>query len=129
MTYLSYEEFDNFKIGEVDVIEFDKFINKACDVIDSVTNFYYQHNNLENDISFRKIQFKKAIAAQVKYFSDLGGSSIEEIQSAQSVTIGRTSISKGSNSHSKQEKQSLTSEDALMYLKSTGLLYTGIGVI
>lgn len=129
MDYLTYKEYMAIEPEYLDEEKFDKLINKASDVIDNLTSYYYQYNNLEDDIEFRKNQFKKAIAAQVEYFNNLGGTTVEEIQSAESITIGRTSISKGGRADSKQEKQSIVSEDALMYLKPTGLLYRGIGVI
>lgn len=130
MPYLTYDEYKDFGFTEIEENEFNKLIKKASDVLDSVTRFFYKQNVLEDDVEFRKKQFKKALAAQIEYFHDTGVTSSHELNEPGSVTIGRTTVSKSSrNSSEANEKQnSLVSEDVLMYLRGTGLLYRGIGV-
>lgn len=130
MPYLTYNEYTELGFEEMEQSEFEKLLKRASGVLDSVTRYFYRHNDLETDIDFRKEQFKKALAAQVEYFHDMGADSSHELNEPGSVTIGRTTMSKSSrNSSEANEKQnSLVSEDVLMHLRGTGLLYRGIGV-
>lgn len=130
MPYLTYAEYEDlgFRIGEG---EFDIVINKASDVLDYITNNFYQFNDLENDVKFRKIRFKKALAAQVNYFNDLGATTAHELKEYGNVTMGRTTLSKSSSRTGDKEEKSnkLISKDVYIYLSGTGLLYKGIGGI
>lgn len=130
MPYLTYDEYKSFGFSEIEETEFNKLVKKAGDVLDSVTGFFYKQNVLEDDIEFRKEQFKKAVAAQVEYFQDMGATNTHGLNEPGSITIGRTTVSKGNrNSSGANEKQnSIVSEDVYMYLRGTGLLYKGIGV-
>lgn len=126
MPYLTYEEYSELGFSELDETEFDKLIKKAGDVIDGITRFFYQFNDIEEDVEFRRSQFKKAIAAQVKYFNDVGVTSSHELNNPLNVQIGRTQVGMGVNNQ--RVANSLVSSDAVMYLRSTGLLYRGMGV-
>src|SRR5699024_5100284 len=130
MPYLTYDEYKDLGFNEIDNKEFNKLVKKAGDAVDSITRYFYQFNDLEDDIEFRRNQFKKAVAAQIEYFNDLGATSTHEMKEYGSVTIGRTTVSKGSrnSSASNESDNSLVSDDAIMYLKETGLLYKGLGV-
>lgn len=126
MSYLTYDEYKGFGFSEIEETEFNKLVKKASDVLDSVTRFFYKQSVLEDDIDLRKEQFKKAVAAQVEYFYDLGATSTHEINNPLSVQIGRTEMSVGERNQRKTNN--ILSEDAIMYLRGTGLLYRGIGV-
>lgn len=131
MTYITYVEYNDFAFTEIEEIEFDKLIKKAGDVIDSVTRHFYQFNNIEDDVEFRRTQFKKAVGAQIEYFKAVGSTNYEEINSApQTFQAGRTAVSNTSrfSAGGKNEKKSLAAEDALMYLSDTGLLFRGVDV-
>lgn len=131
MSYLTYEEYNEFGFAKLEQDKFDELIKKAGDVIDSVTRHFYQFNNIDDDVEFRRKQFKKAVGAQVEYFNTVGSTNYEEINSApQTFQAGRTAVSNTSrfNASGKNERKSLASEDALMYLSETGLLYRGIDV-
>lgn len=129
MSYLTYNEYINLGFTEIEEQEFNRLIKKASSVLDSVTRFFYQTNDINNDIEFRASQFKKALAAQIEFFHEVGATTTEGINDPGSVSIGRTSISTGSKS-SKQEgsKKSIISDDVYLFLQGTGLLYKGIGV-
>ncbi|MEK3890245.1 hypothetical protein [Bacillus sp. FSL K6-3431] len=131
MPYLTYEEYENITLSDMDVVEFDKLLPRASGVIDNVTRNFYQFNDLETDNPFRKRKFKSALAFQIEYFHDVGAVTSEGINSPQSVTIGRTSVSSGSRGSVQQQESTnkLVSQDALLFLEGTGLLYRGIGVI
>jgi len=130
MAYLTQEEYKDLGFNEIDNTEFNKLVKKAGDVIDGVTRFFYQFNDLEDDVKFRRNQFKKAVAAQIEYFNAVGATNTHEMKEYGSVTIGRTTVSKGSrnSSTSDESDNSLVSDDAIMYLRETGLLYRGLGV-
>lgn len=127
MPYLTYEEYNEMGFVEIEQTEFERLLKRASDVINNVTRYFYRQNDLETDISFRKEQFKKAVAVQIEYFHDMGATSSHEINSPISVQIGRTQISSGVANQKKTN--TIVSDDALMYLQSIGLLYRGIGVI
>lgn len=130
MPYLTYAEYKDFGFTEIEENEFNRLLPKASDAVDSVTRYFYKFNNLDDDVSFRQEQFKKAVACQVEYFHDMGATSTHAIQEAGSVTIGRTTMSQGGrNSTGQQKEQSIVSADVIRYLSPTGLLYRGIGVM
>src|SRR5690625_4942052 len=131
MPYLTYEEYKGFGYEEIEQNEFNKLLPRASDILDFVTRNFYHFNDLEKDIEFRRMKFKKAIAAQIAYFNDIGGTMSHEMTDFNHVQIGRTSMSKGgrqSSTSSSDDKNSVVSEDVYIILSGTGLLYRGIGV-
>lgn len=127
MPYLTYEEYNQLGFADMEEAEFNKLLPKASDVIDSITRYFYRHNDLGSDVSFRKEQFKKAVACQIEYFHDMGATSSHEINSPLTVNIGRTEIMTGEANQKKTN--TLISPDVYMYLRDTGILYRGIGVV
>jgi len=131
MPYLTYEEYQNIGFSDITADDFPKLERKASDVLDSVTRDFYQLNDLDSDFPLRRDKFKKAIAAQIDYFYDMGATSSHGIQEPATVQIGRTTLSnsaKGSTSTQGTEN-SIVSKDVFMYLRNTGLLYRGIEVV
>src|SRR5690606_18301046 len=129
MAYLTYQEYIDLGFPEIEESEFNKLLPRASDVIDSVTRSFYKFNDMDSDVPFRREQFKKAVAAQIQYFYDIGGTSSHELEVAETVTIGRTTVSSTRSSSSNETKKSSTiSDDALMYLRDAGFLYSGVGV-
>lgn len=126
MPYLTYAEYQDLGFSEMDETEFGKLVKKASDVIDGITRFFYQFNDIEDDVEFRRNQFKKAVAAQIEYFNDVGATSSHEINNPLTVQIGRTQVSTGAANQKKTN--TIVAEDVYMYLSGTGLLYRGIGV-
>lgn len=129
MPYLTYQEYKGFGFEEIEEPEFNRLIKKASDVVDSVTRFFYKHNDIESDVSWRREQFKKAVAAQIEYFHETGATTSYGVNEPSTVTIGRTSMSAGSRNSQEAPQNDLVSKDVYMYLEPTGLLYRGIGVI
>ncbi len=127
MPYLTYAEYKDFGFSEIDETEFNRLIKKAGDAVDGISRFFYQFNDIEDDVEFRRTQFKKAVAAQVEYFHDIGATSSHEINNPLSVQIGRTQVSTGANNQKKLN--SIISDDSVRYLRGTGLLYRGLGVM
>lgn len=129
MPYLTYEEYNQLGFADMEEAEFNKLLPKASDVLDSVTRFFYRENDLESDVPIRKEQFKKAVAAQVEYFHETGATTSYGMNEPSTVTIGRTTLSVGSKSSQIAPSNDLISKDVYLYLKETGLLYRGIGVV
>ena|SRR5699024_3137151 len=130
MHYLTYDEYMDLDFTEIEKMEFDRLLKRASDVLDNVTRYFYRKNVLENDVDFRKEQFKKAVAAQIEYFHEMGATNTHGLNEPGTVTIGRTTVSKGTRNSSQHEQQnSIVSDDVYMYLEGTGLLYRGIGVV
>lgn len=124
MAYLTYEEYTALAITPVSATDFPQLLAKASDVLDSVTRAFYQFNDMALDVPFRRDHFKKAVVAQIDYFSDMGGTSSHELNSPLSVTIGRTQMSSGESNQKKLN--TIVSDDVYMLLRHTGLLYRGL---
>src|SRR5690606_38103991 len=101
MAYLKYQEYIDLGFPVIGEAEFNKLLPKASDAIDGVTRSFYKFNDLNSDVPFRREQYKKAVAAQIQYFHDMGGTSSHELNEAQTVTIGRTTVTT-SNRNSSQ---------------------------
>lgn len=128
MAYLTFEEYKNFGYEEITEDDFKTLITKACDFIDIQTRDFYQKNDLETDIEYRKNKFKKAIALQVEYMYQSDSTSSHEVNTPQSWSIGRTSVSEASrySNTGKNEAPSIYSDDAIAMLSGTGLLFRGL---
>lgn len=132
MPYITYDEYIKNGNEPIEQEEFDRLVVKAGDVIDNITRHFYRFNNIDDDIPFRREQFKKAVAAQVEYFHDMGATSSHGLNEPGTVTIGRTTVSKGgrhTSSNQEETNNNIVSKDVYMYLSGTGLLYRGIGVV
>lgn len=129
MPYLTYEEYNQLGFVDMEEAEFNKLLPKASDVLDSVTRFFYRENDLESDVPIRKEQFKKAVAAQIEYFYEMGAANSHGLNEPSTVTIGRTTLTAGSRNSQASPQNDLISKDVYFYLKETGLLYKGLGVV
>lgn len=127
MPYLTYIEYQDLGFVDLEESEFERLQKKASDVVDGITRHFYKFNNLADDVPFRQEQFKKAVAAQIEYFYDMGATSSHEINSPLTVNIGRTQVMTGVENQKKSN--TLVAPDVYMYLRDTGLLYRGIGVV
>jgi len=130
MPYLTYSEYNDFGFSEITEDEFDQLVKRASDAVDSVTRSFYKFNNINEDVEWRREQFKKAVAAQVEYFHETGATTSYGMNEPTHVTIGRTSMTAGSNKNAQTKPQnSFICSEVYLYLKDTGLLYKGIGVL
>lgn len=102
-------------------------VNQAADMINEFCNFYFDNHSFDSlPLESDKVNVKKAICAQLEYFYEKNGTTeLSGSDDPTSVSIGdyRVSGMKQSNSGMK----SLCSQKALRYLRSTGLLYRGVG--
>ena len=130
MAYLTYDEYTQFGFSEIEEDEFNRLLPKASDVLNAVTRDFYVFNDIDDDVEFRRERFKKAIAAQIEYFHDMGATSSHGLNEPSTVTIGRTTVSRGYRGGSQEDAQAnIVSDDAFMYLSGTGLLYRGVRVV
>ncbi|MBY5023881.1 head-tail connector protein [Streptococcus suis] len=130
MNFLTFEEVVEI-LGSDRVAHesYSRFISKAEEVVDQLTNRYYQQHKLEDDpVKFRAKQFKKAICMQLIYFSDMETDTFEGLnREPEHISIGRTSISKsGKTGTGNSRTVPLVAQDVYACLTGTGLLYRGI---
>lgn len=132
MPYITPEYYiDEYKGADAGE-DLDRYIQRASDMIDQVTNYALYGVEFERLAQFIQDQVKKATAAQVEFYVVQGGS--EEVDAgthdAGQVRVG--SFSYGGSSRSGASSQvgtSRISPTALGFLEPTGLLYRGIGVV
>lgn len=137
MSYLDLAEYKEFPLAEVSEDEFSKLESKASVLLDELTNFYYQMNDLVADKdSFRVKQFKRAMALEIDYLKTIDKSSTAELVNnpmavSETQSIGRTSVSKsygtGNNSNSGRSTSNLIAGEVFAVLRPTGLLFKGVG--
>lgn len=129
MAYLTYEEYQGMNFTNLDPTDFEKLIEKASALIDVQTRNFYQFNDLDSDILFRQKKFKKAIAAQVEYMYQANATNSLEINSPQSWSVDGMSVTEASryNNTGSNESPTILSDDAVLFLSGTGLLYRGLG--
>lgn len=119
MTYLTQDEFTN--LGFDEVTNFEKLANRAKIAIDLYTNGFYQKGiDFEKEIAYRKNAVKLAMAFQIAYLDASGIMSADDKQLANSVSIGRTSISYSTPQSTSASQQFNLSMDAENALKQAG---------
>lgn len=126
MALLNKDEFQKLT-GIVPDADFDKLEKAAESMINPLTGMYYELHSIDEDADINRVNwFKKALALQIQYMSDIGASSTYEMaqKDIKSVSIDGTSVSTGTS-----PTDSATNgvyNLALEYLFYTGLLYRGI---
>lgn len=126
MALLNKDEFQKLT-GIVPDADFDKLEKAAEIMINPLTGMYYELHSIDEDTDINRVNwFKKALALQIQYMSDIGASSTYEMaqKDVKSVSIDGTSVSTSTS-----PTDSATNgvyNLALEYLFYTGLLYRGI---
>ncbi|WP_339147640.1 MULTISPECIES: hypothetical protein [unclassified Sutcliffiella] len=131
MPYLTFEEFQQMTQKDIPVEQFSELLPKSSSILDTVTNHFYQRQDISGDNAWRVRQFKLALTAQIEYFHVLGATTFEEINNTpQTFTAGRTSVSNASryNPSGANESKPLVAEDVFIYLEGTGLLFRGVSL-
>jgi hypothetical protein len=127
MTYLTQDEFT--KLGFDEVTDFEKLANRAKIAIDLYTNGFYQKGiDFEKEIKYRKDAVKLAMAFQIAYLDASGIMSADDKQLANSVSIGRTSISYSTSQSTSAGQQFNLSMDAENVLRQAGFSLV-VGVV
>ncbi|EMK2594064.1 hypothetical protein V8U20_000987 [Bacillus cereus] len=114
---------------DIDETTFDNLLKHAEREIDSETYYRIKKIGYDNFDEFIKEQISLAACAQIEHFYENGGTTEKAFETAQSVSIGRTTISKGGNRQSRNytESSNLLAPSVYKYLAPTGLLYAGVG--
>ena len=127
MTYLTQDEFT--KLGFDEVTNFEKLANRAKIAIDLYTNGFYQKGiDFEKEIAYRKNAVKLAMAFQIAYLDASGIMSADDKQLANSVSIGRTSISYSTPQSTSASQRFNLSMDAENVLRQAGFSLV-VGVV
>lgn len=118
MSYLTQKEFVD--LGFDAVSDFETLSKRAEIAIDLYTQGIYQrYINFDNEIDYRKQAVKLAMGFQIAYLDSSGLMTADDKQTAKSVSIGRTSISYGSQQYSSAQRFNL-SLDAENVLRQAG---------
>ena len=119
MTYLSQDEFARLGFDKVE--NFEKLAKRAEIAINLYTQGFYQKGiDFEKEIKYRKDAVKLAMAFQIAYLDASGIMTADDKQLANSVSIGRTSISYSTSQSTSASQQFNLSMDAENALKQAG---------
>lgn len=127
MAYLTHEEYR--ELGFESTREFDELLKRAELAIDLFIRHFYEFHDFDKDHKIRKKAIKLAVAYQIQYLDSTGILTAEDKQTISSTTLGRTSVSYGSNNGSRASETASgynLSLDAFNALKSAGFLYRGV---
>lgn len=127
MAYLTHEEYR--ELGFDSTSEFDELLKRAELAIDLFIRHFYEFHDFDKDHKIRKKAVKLAVAYQIQYLDSTGILTAEDKQTISSTTLGRTSVSYGSNNGSRASETASgynLSLDAFNTLKSAGFLYSGV---
>ncbi|MEN7359477.1 hypothetical protein ABC915_21910 [Bacillus licheniformis] len=135
MAYITPDYYKNDYMGAPAPSDEDlnRYIKRASDVIDEVTNYRLYGSKFEEMPDIIKDIIRKATAAQVEFYVVKGGTAevnAGENSSMDSVSVGSFSYSGGSggsDSNSGRDAGRI-SPAALSLLSKTGLLYRGVFV-
>lgn len=129
MPYLNFTEFNEISTLDIKEEDFNKLLPKASILLDTTTNNFYVDNDIEKDNEWRVKRFRYALVSQIEYFDEVGGTSFEAVNSVpRSFSAGRTSVSNSNRySSGSDDIKSIIAEEVYIYLRGTGLLYSGVG--
>lgn len=133
MAYITPEYYTDEYKGANAEDELERYIQRASDLIDQVTNYTLHGVEFERLAQFIQDQVKKATAAQVEFYVVQGG--VEEVDAgtadAGQVRVGSFSYGGGASKGGagSRGKSARVSPTALGFLEPTGLLYRGLDVI
>ena len=122
--YITKEYYRNtyYGVPESDDLTLDRYITRASDKIDIITRYKIKDFNTLS--LFIQNAVMKATAAQVEMYVVQGGP--ENQGDAQSVKIGNFQYTEGGKDNTTRKD---VSDDAIDYLRMTGLLYAGLEVV
>jgi hypothetical protein len=141
LAYVTYTEYTRFGYKELEKDEFDFYIAKACDYLDSITNNYYLINDIKEDKSkMRVTKFKKACCLMIEFMMATGWGTLSEdgvVDNGNvSWRVGETSyiVSARNTSSTNAElsasnAQVISLDNVYMILSGTGLLCRGLAAI
>lgn len=134
MGYVDLDFYKNTYFGETLKVEsdFNRLEARAEEMVNSYANHYFDNHTLADlPLDSDRLNVKKAVCAQIEWFLDAGG--VEELANAKQSAGGLTHVSVGKFNYEKAASVSLPrstaqrSNEAINYLRPTGLLYRGVG--
>lgn len=126
MAYIDRADYALFS-GCTDIPEdFDAIASRSEDIVDQLTQYRIRAQGFDNLAPFVKELVKKAACAQCEYILNSGGLESVNGGGAQSMTIGKFSLS---GAPSAEQSCGGISPLALQYLAPTGLRYVGMDVM
>lgn len=136
MPYITPEYYNNVYKGAAapDSADLERYIERASDIIDQVTNFQLYGKDINGLPPFFRDLIMKATAAQVEFYVMKGGDAAVNAgtDDMNSVSVGSFSYSTGggssSNGGSSGARSARVSPSVLSFLEPTGLLYRGVSV-
>ena len=129
MNYLTKSEFNELGFEEVE--NFDSLLKRAELTINLFIRQLYEFNDFETDFKPRKKAVKLATAYQIQYLNSSGILTAEDKQLVSGMTLGRTTVSYGSQNRYRSGASEIASGynlslDAFNALKSAGFIYSGV---
>lgn len=123
---------DQFNGTDVPEKAWARYERVAEDLIKDLCNGYFDNHDLADLKPVAQERVKRAICAQIEWFQDLGGTTINEQQASQqlpqSVSVGNFTLNTGSGqTKSTTPGSSRFDPRVTRYLWPTGLLYRGVG--
>jgi len=120
--------------GGVDVStwarDFDKYEARAERMIDLLTRGRIKAAGIDSFPAAVADLIRNAVCAQIEYYAWNGlDTSINGTTNTGSFTVGRVSVSGGSNNGEQDGASSMIAPAARAYLEQTGLLYAGVPVL
>lgn len=130
MPYIDKDYYENDYKGMpiTDNSIFDRYVRRASETIDSVTNYKLNSVGFESLAPFIQEQVKKATAAQIEYLLVSGQGAAMGAGGFGQVSVGNFSYGDKPGATSENRYEKMTSGAVLSYLEPTGLLYQGVGV-
>lgn len=131
MAYITYQQYlDIYGACPISEEEFPMYAGLASDLIDSITQYRIVKGGGISALSdLMQTLVKKAAAAQVLYFTQLGLETVLTGQTGQSFTVGKVSVSGGALSNTTEKPGALMiSPFAIALLEQTYLMERGVYV-
>lgn len=130
MAYISFEEYAKMYGDTISMEDFSACAEAASNLIDSITQYRIVQGGGFSALSpFLQCMVRKATAAQVFYFSQIGLETILTGQTGQSFTVGKVSVSGGALSNATaNSEQLMISPLAKTLLEQTSLMERGVHV-
>ena len=131
MAYITYQEYTSiYGTPSISDQDFPIYAQQASDLIDSITQYrIVQCGGISALPAWMQELVRKAAAAQVLYFIQIGLETVLTGQTGQSFTVGKVSVSGGSLSNGNLTgAQLITSPQTTALLEQTGLMFRGVHV-
>lgn len=122
MAYITYDDYKNSGLSDIDEKVFNKLLPKAEIALDSKTNYFYKENDLISDNPRRKEAFIMALCLTIEQMDQTGIISDVDVLSLQNLSIGSTSIGFKDSANLIQ----VIPSEGIRLLGSVGLRYSGV---